>query len=145
MRLSGSVVHLNRETFVCTAQSKVASPVTSGLPVGWEKKLDHSTGRYYFIDHNTKKTHWTPPAVVRPSGSPGHVYKAKLKDEGSGSGNSGGGGGGLKRSHSSPNIAKLVEEEGRGALPQATPQPLPNRASKPRLVWQQGDVYGFRD
>ena len=32
-----------------------------GLPVGWEKKLDPSTGRYYYIDHQNKATHWNPP------------------------------------------------------------------------------------
>ena len=36
--------------------------VNQGLPGGWEKRLDHTTGRFYYIDHNTKTTHWNPPA-----------------------------------------------------------------------------------
>ena len=32
-----------------------------GLPQGWEKRLDSTTGRFYYVDHNTKTTHWNPP------------------------------------------------------------------------------------
>ena len=32
------------------------------LPKGWEKQLDRRTGRFYYIDHNSKTTHWNPPA-----------------------------------------------------------------------------------
>ena len=31
-----------------------------GLPEGWEKKLTEK-GKVYFIDHNSKETHWTVP------------------------------------------------------------------------------------
>lgn len=31
------------------------------LPDGWEKRLDQRTGRFYYIDHNSKTTHWNPP------------------------------------------------------------------------------------
>ena len=31
------------------------------LPPGWEKRLDHRTGRFYYIDHSSKTTHWNPP------------------------------------------------------------------------------------
>ena len=39
-----------------------AFTVNQGLPVGWEKRLDHTTGRFYYVDHNSKTTHWNPPA-----------------------------------------------------------------------------------
>ena len=32
-----------------------------GLPQGWEKRLDSTTGRFYYVDHNSKTTHWNPP------------------------------------------------------------------------------------
>ena len=35
--------------------------VNQGLPAGWEKRLDRTTGRFYYIDHNSKTTHWNPP------------------------------------------------------------------------------------
>ena len=31
------------------------------LPPGWEKRLDQRTGRFYYIDHKSKTTHWNPP------------------------------------------------------------------------------------
>lgn len=31
------------------------------LPEGWEVRLDESTGRYYFVDHNTRTTQWKHP------------------------------------------------------------------------------------
>lgn len=35
--------------------------LSQGLPPGWEKRLDSTTGRFYYIDHNSKTTHWNPP------------------------------------------------------------------------------------
>lgn len=40
------------------------SVLNEPLPPGWGKQLDESTGRYFFIDHNTKTTTWDDP---RPS------------------------------------------------------------------------------
>jgi len=34
---------------------------SSGLPPNWEKRLDESTGRYYYVNHSTKQTQWQPP------------------------------------------------------------------------------------
>ena len=31
------------------------------LPPGWEKRLDQRTGRFYYIDHASRTTHWNPP------------------------------------------------------------------------------------
>ena len=36
--------------------------VNQGLPAGWEKRLDRTTGRFFYVDHNSKTTHWNPPA-----------------------------------------------------------------------------------
>ena len=33
----------------------------TSTPAGWEKKLDSQTGRYYYIDHKNKTTHWQTP------------------------------------------------------------------------------------
>ena len=38
--------------------------VTPGLEAGWEKVLDPKTGRYYYINHRTKKSQWEPPQFV---------------------------------------------------------------------------------
>lgn len=31
------------------------------LPSGWEMRFDEVTGRYYFVDHNTRSTQWQHP------------------------------------------------------------------------------------
>ncbi|PAA56914.1 hypothetical protein BOX15_Mlig020575g2, partial [Macrostomum lignano] len=31
------------------------------LPPGWQSKLDASSGRYFFVDHNNKRTSWVDP------------------------------------------------------------------------------------
>ena len=41
-------------------QQRVFS-LQSGLPPTWEKRLDRTTGRFYYVDHETKTTHWNPP------------------------------------------------------------------------------------
>jgi len=33
------------------------------LPPGWEVKIDPSSGRNYYVDHNTRTTHWNPPSM----------------------------------------------------------------------------------
>lgn len=35
--------------------------LSQGLPPGWKKRLDTTTGRFYYVDHNSKTTHWNPP------------------------------------------------------------------------------------
>uniref|UniRef100_A0A5F9DNE1 E3 ubiquitin-protein ligase NEDD4 n=1 Tax=Oryctolagus cuniculus TaxID=9986 RepID=A0A5F9DNE1_RABIT len=37
-------------------------PTSSGLPPGWEEKQDER-GRSYYVDHNSRTTTWTKPAV----------------------------------------------------------------------------------
>ena len=34
---------------------------TPGLPSGWQKMVDQNSGKVYYIDHNTKTTHWALP------------------------------------------------------------------------------------
>ncbi|KAK3598059.1 hypothetical protein CHS0354_042432 [Potamilus streckersoni] len=98
------------------------------LPPGWEKRLDPNTRRYFYINHNSGTTQWEPPFVT-----PGQVqvssntFTTKLKDEPSGLSRYGGG---LKRSSSSPNIAKLVEEEVRE---KKVPLPSVDRSKKPEM------------
>jgi hypothetical protein len=49
--------------FASLTESKViASP---SLPTGWEKRLDKATQRYYYINHNNKKTQWEPPQGMK--------------------------------------------------------------------------------
>jgi hypothetical protein len=33
------------------------------LPPGWEERVDHGSGKKFYVDHNTQTTHWSPPAV----------------------------------------------------------------------------------
>ncbi|XP_029430182.1 E3 ubiquitin-protein ligase NEDD4 [Rhinatrema bivittatum] len=40
----------------------VLLPTSSGLPPGWEEKLDDK-GRAYYIDHNTRTTTWERPSI----------------------------------------------------------------------------------
>jgi len=37
----------------------------SGLPDGWERNYDNNSGKYYYVDHNTKTTHWDYPHPAR--------------------------------------------------------------------------------
>ncbi|XP_062582202.1 E3 ubiquitin-protein ligase Itchy homolog [Saccostrea cucullata] len=40
------------------------------LPDGWEKRLDHKSNRYYYVNHITRITQWDSPYIQtrRPSG-----------------------------------------------------------------------------
>ena len=101
--------------------------MTHGLPPGWERVLDRKTGRYYFQDHNTKTTHWNPPESLTQTmnrSMMGHntptVKEAEPKKPS------------LKRSLSSPNLAKIDAEETKLSEPKsATNRPTVNRRTKP--------------
>jgi hypothetical protein len=49
-----------------------SSPFTD-LPPGWEAKIERTTQRVFYVDHNTKTTHWerpaTPPASLPAPGT----------------------------------------------------------------------------
>ena len=57
------------------ARAKVRTQWTSGtlsspgMPKGWEKRLDRTTGTYKYIDHNTGNIYAQPPQSL--FGSPG--------------------------------------------------------------------------
>lgn len=44
-----------------------SSTSVAPLPAGWEERHDPSTGRSYFVDHNTKRTVWDRPGVALPA------------------------------------------------------------------------------
>ncbi|KNC56410.1 E3 ubiquitin-protein ligase NEDD4 [Thecamonas trahens ATCC 50062] len=48
--------------------SAVAGSTTPGLPSGWERRTD-ARGRTYYVDHNTRTTHWEAPAPVTVPGA----------------------------------------------------------------------------
>ncbi|XP_022091926.1 ubiquitin carboxyl-terminal hydrolase 8-like [Acanthaster planci] len=136
--------------------AKLASGTALTLPVGWEKKLHPASNKYYYIDHNTETTHWSPPAMgsggaastttaavssTRPSSTVSSAKRPETKDSGSPakqttlssttkthlkSDNSGTPQSSLKRSFSSPNIAQMVINEENGIH-----IPTVNRANKP--------------
>ena len=100
--------------------------MTHGLPPGWERVLDRKTGRYYFQDHNTKTTHWNPPESLTQTMNRsimGHnTPTAKEAEPKKPS---------LKRSLSSPNLAKIGDEEIKPSAPITNSRPSVNRRTKP--------------
>ncbi|KAG2392582.1 hypothetical protein C9374_011307 [Naegleria lovaniensis] len=50
-------------------------PTSPGLPYGWERKVDKRTNKEYFVNHNTRTTHWSLPT------SENLENKAQLEDE----------------------------------------------------------------
>jgi len=42
--------------------------IASTLPSGWEQRKDPKSGRVFYIDHNTRQTHWEPPDRPLPPG-----------------------------------------------------------------------------
>ncbi|XP_060069367.1 ubiquitin carboxyl-terminal hydrolase 8-like [Ylistrum balloti] len=111
------------------------------LPEGWEKQRDNKTGRYFYVDHRNSRTQWEPPMIFQPElrkdtgiqdplrTPQREVYKTKLKDE-SEQGRSGG----LKRSFSSPDISKLMEDDGhiKPNLPSVDRTKKPSQRVEPR-------------
>jgi len=43
------------------------------LPPGWQMMFDNSTGRHFFVDHNTKTTTWDDPRHYMVVFSPGNI------------------------------------------------------------------------
>lgn len=48
---------------VVEAKSKPRAVPSPHLQVGWEKRLDPRTNRYYYINHNDNTTQWEPPLI----------------------------------------------------------------------------------
>jgi len=71
----------------------------------------------------------------------GQSYKAALKTDATPRASSSGSGGGLSRSHSSPNIAKMIQDEdaaAAAAVPAAKQLPRqlpPDRSTKPQMMY----------
>ena len=49
-------------------QSAIVSDV--GMPAGWEMRFTVS-GKAYYVDHNTRKTHWQLPDEINAGDSSG--------------------------------------------------------------------------
>eukprot|EP00960_Hanusia_phi_P068447 766850-Hanusia_phi.AAC.2 len=43
---------------------KNLNEILQALPPGWEIRKDPASGRIFYVDHNTKTTHWKPPTEV---------------------------------------------------------------------------------
>lgn len=100
--------------------------MTHGLPPGWERVLDKKTGRYYFQDHNTKTTHWNPPESLTQTMNRSIMgHNAPTAKEAEPKKPS------LKRSLSSPNLAKIADEEIKANAPNTASRPSVNRRTKP--------------
>eukprot|EP01084_Bolivina_argentea_P051303 94372_1 len=50
-------------------------PKSRKLPSGWEKRIDYTTNKAYYVDHNTKTTHWhlPPPQNSLPKTPPNNL------------------------------------------------------------------------
>ena len=101
---------------------------TPGLPPGWERI--ETGGRPYYKDHNTQTTHWEPPkvpttgtTVAAPQSSGPKQQQPQIKRQSSVDRPS------LRRSLSSPNLAKLSDEGSAGPK-----KPVIDRLSKPDSV-----------
>ena len=63
------------------AQEQTTLPpmqLNHGLPPGWRKLFDSSTGRFYYQDDSTKTTHWNPPTSWIVSQQP-NIMQGKTK------------------------------------------------------------------
>ena len=56
-----SLAELERQLMSSLPEEEGAPPL---LPPGWEQRLDESTGRVYFVDHNTCTTSWVDPRSI---------------------------------------------------------------------------------
>jgi len=48
--------------------AKKADHIASTLPDGWEQRKDPRSGKVFYIDHNTRTTHWETPNRPLPHG-----------------------------------------------------------------------------
>jgi ubiquitin C-terminal hydrolase len=111
----------------------------SSLPTNWEKRFDAGTQQYYYVNHKTQQTQWQPPSGVhRATDEPSLAnYKVPLKSSDAATHTNTG----LSRSHSSPNIAKLMQDDEAGKVTatgrlQAVKHQLPvqaDRTTKPLM------------
>lgn len=78
---SSSLQAQNRQN-VHRALSNDVSNVSGGtppLPEGWQRVRDQRTGRYYYIDHINRQTHWELPASIRNGAAPRQARLARAR------------------------------------------------------------------
>tara|TARA_B100000780_G_scaffold145473_1_gene101639 strand:+ start:143 stop:523 length:381 start_codon:yes stop_codon:yes gene_type:complete len=75
-RTHWSEVQLQRELEACRKAplDPLTEPVSSkvqssGLPPGWEQRVDHALGRMFFVNHNDRTTCWADPRTSQPHDS----------------------------------------------------------------------------
>ncbi|XP_076983982.1 ubiquitin carboxyl-terminal hydrolase 8 isoform X1 [Tamandua tetradactyla] len=108
------------------ARSEEMGRIIPGLPTGWVKFLDSTTGTFRYYHSPTNTVHVYPPEMAPssapPSTLPTHKAKPQIPTERDREPAK------LKRSYSSPDIAQAVQEEEK-RKPTATP--AVNRENKP--------------
>jgi hypothetical protein len=59
---------------------RTSQDIKSGgtLPPNWQEKIDPSTGRHFYIDHNTKTTTWEKPELA--CGTPVELLYCMMKN-----------------------------------------------------------------
>ena len=87
-----------------------------GLPPGWRKLFDSSTGRFYYQDDKTKTTHWNPPTSWIVSQQP-NIMQGKAK-------------GALLSSFQEPATPSTPKPP---SQPSATPSPATGHSATPQI------------
>uniref|UniRef100_F7CQD2 Ubiquitin carboxyl-terminal hydrolase 8 n=1 Tax=Ornithorhynchus anatinus TaxID=9258 RepID=F7CQD2_ORNAN len=108
------------------ARSEEMGRIVPGLPAGWAKFLDPTTGTFRYYHSPTNSVHIYPPEMAPPSTPPAtpptHKAKPKVSTERDREPSK------LKRSYSSPDITQAIQEEEK-KKPIVTP--AVNRENKP--------------
>ena len=45
------------------------------LPPGWEARYEPNMRRNFYVDHNTRTTHWDPPIIMSSAAPPPPAYQ----------------------------------------------------------------------
>lgn len=96
----GKQIAEHRDTIESIQAGSSGSSEPSGtLPSGWEQREDPDSGRAYYVDHNTKTTHWTRPpgssavpqqalpSTAQPTGAHSSCHPTSLEHSRGSSGN----------------------------------------------------------
>eukprot|EP00898_Chlorokybus_atmophyticus_P005382 jgi/Chlat1/5845/Chrsp4S06369 len=57
-----------------------AQPTSSGLPPGWERRVDQRSSRPYYVDHRTRTTQWELPTSAQASAAPASSAAMQLPE-----------------------------------------------------------------
>ncbi|XP_019520334.1 PREDICTED: ubiquitin carboxyl-terminal hydrolase 8 isoform X1 [Hipposideros armiger] len=108
------------------ARSEEMGRIVPGLPLGWAKFLDSTTGTFRYYHSPTNTVHMYPPEMAPssapPSTPPTHKAKPQIPAERDREPSK------LKRSYSSPDITQAIQEEEKR---KPTVTPAVNRDNKP--------------